>query len=242
MDAISFKHLARDVFGFLVSMRRNRNIGAPADNRSSSAKLGELMIRRGITEIGLLLMLGSGASVPSARADDFAAPWTYIQTSPLKKACFVMVPPTNDAQGRRATHGSGVAYLIGQKGNFEKKWETTGWFSESVLISEDAACLICVNQDHVGEIPRSADVALVFYKKGKKLSQFAVTDLMKSPERVHKTVTRYRWLALGIENLSLLGSELRLITADGWHYTFDTTRGELTGRREVELPSSAQRP
>lgn len=108
----------------------------------------------------------------------------------------------------------------------------SGWFSESVFITDDAEYLVRMTTSFVGDKPSKSDVALAFYKQGSLIADFKTADLVKDTSKIQLSLTRYFWLSSSSHvtepgSVKLSGTEFSLVTADGIVYFFDVTTGKL---------------
>ena len=174
-----------------------------------------------------LLTLGPGP----APLDSEAAPRPYVVTSWSGSFFFKMTPDPSAPANREK--GLGFAYKVTPGQTDELLWQTNGWYSFSVWLSDDGVYLVRVGNWPRGDKPTDSDLAVAFYKSGELLKKYSTADLIKDPSRIAPSVSHYDFLAAPFPDFAEQPTvprdklTFRLRTVDAIEYLFDARTGEL---------------
>jgi hypothetical protein len=184
-----------------------------------------------------LLALAFGFIVTlSCLADSVESPYRKATTSESGLAIFVMMPVYQDDAVKRGD-GRGIMYALKSDGSFEKKWETSGWYSHGVIPSDDAEFLVRIGDWPEGDGPKKEDLAVAFYRRGKVVRSYSTADLVIDTKKVRRTVSHYYWLAEGKRSY-IHDTTFVLTTVDDRCIVFDLTSGMIARVYEPKSVSS----
>ncbi|OGW83391.1 MAG: hypothetical protein A3C47_03410 [Omnitrophica bacterium RIFCSPHIGHO2_02_FULL_51_18] len=161
-------------------------------------------------------------------ADSEAPLFPYVTTAEYGHFYFKMVPdPSYDTN-----KGSGTCFEVTEGEADKILWQTTGWYSYQVYLSQDAEYLVRMGNWPRGHEVSAGHLAVAFYKKGNLLKSYSTKDLIKNPFAIKPTVSHYFWSS---EAPVFKSSENQLIivTEDKIEYTFDITSGEILTQKKL---------
>jgi hypothetical protein len=190
----------------------------------------------------LILLLLVIALANGLKADMPMGEFPYVATSPSGMCYFEMIPPRVSNGVRK--EASGVAYRLSRDGSSKELWQTDGWYSLKVFLSEDGSYLVRMGPWNLGQEPSKNDLAVAFYKDGNLLKQYSTTDLVKDKTKVVRSASHYAWLASDIQREKqifsgkkihdeesepslFLDNTLHLKTCDDIVYIFDVKTGDI---------------
>lgn len=176
-----------------------------------------------------------------------------VRASPNGRFCFRLEPPGSDKQedGTETRFpATGIAYSVGEKGEWKELWRMRDWYSSNLLLANDGEHLVMFdsnefeNADLADKTPESperrdesTDPCLFFFEKGTLIRQYSATELIDYSSLFY---TGGDWIRLwngAAPELTWNGYGLRITTADGVKHSFAMTSGE---RLEVEPPVKDQ--
>jgi hypothetical protein len=183
-------------------------------------------------------------TAPFAVADQPAPEFRHVTTSQGADCFFKMIPEKWRYENNRPVKEKdawGVAYELGEDGEFVELWRAEGWYASEVFLSDDGRYLV-----RLGVWPETneefTDVAVAFYDRGKLLKSYDVRDLIKRPHLIEHSVSHYRWrpekqtVPNGITrdptewyfgNDYRQGEYFHLVMIDKTAYRFDLTTGNI---------------
>jgi hypothetical protein len=170
------------------------------------------------------------------RADLFQTPYPYVVASSDGKYYFKMLP-TRKERFALDTNGKGILYEVAEGKKDKELWRVSGWYSFSTYIYHDGKHLVRMGNGNGGE-PSNNHLAIAFYENGKLLKSYSTLDILKTPSKVPKGISYYRYLKdtpgfyKGTEMFSIL-------TVEDIEYTFDVTTGEILFEKPVSAKSSS---
>jgi hypothetical protein len=130
----------------------------------------------------------------SLRADSPGLIEPFVKTSE-GGSCFVSVIPSGESEESDET-ATYTIYRLQENGSFDKLFSLTrnyAWPGE-LFLSNDGLTIIFVNTLPWGEKPERDHWAVEFYREGKKIKSYSVTDLVKNANSVTRTASHYFWL------------------------------------------------
>lgn len=158
-------------------------------------------------------------------ADSEARPYPYITASEFGTCYFKMLPEQTDQFPDREK-GHGFCYKAGFGRQDLVLWETDGWYSFEVYLSDDCKYLARMGDWARGSIPSNKHLAVAFYKEGILLQSYSTKDLIRNPLAVQKSVSHYQWEAEPAK-FDHWQNRLEIVTIEGKKYVFDITTGNV---------------
>lgn len=158
-------------------------------------------------------------------------PAPYALTSPGGKFVFTMTPK---AKSLTAFGGVGVCHKVAEDGALKEVWRTSGWYSEDLILASDGVTLIRIgswfsyDQDN-GPIEDS--LALAFYREGKLLVAYTISDLVKDLKLLVPTTAGTLW-ASGQGGIVPGTEYFRITTVDEITYTFSIATGKMAAENK----------
>lgn len=163
------------------------------------------------------------------------SPFTLAE-QPLVLKPRVSVSQYGDIYFTMLPSGIGTAYRLEEDGSVIELWNTDGWYSPSVFISNDGRYLVRVEGLVGGRRPSARDLAVAFYDNGTELRRYSTIDLIKNTSSVRRTTGSYYWLwytglGFGMEQSEFprldYNNQFYLKTIEGKVLVFDISTGEL---------------
>jgi len=109
---------------------------------------------------------------------------------------------------------------------------TVDWYAYRVYISLDGSHLVRMGGPPIlqnYDKPDLKQLAIAFYLNGELTKEYLISDLIKYPERLHKSIFHFEW-RLNVLFDDKLG-QLTIDTYDGQQYVFDVKSGEVITKR-----------
>ncbi len=168
-----------------------------------------------------------------ANADQARAPYDYIKEVEGGKYVFVMLaqrdfvlldPDAADDVGVvvrnkeiRATYSESGLYPAGRK---TPLW-TLSWYAFTAYPSSNGEHLV-----RVGPWASSTNqLALAFYSRGKMVKKYLISDLVKDPSQLRRTVSHFFWMAG--HHYDDKAQRFHLKTVEGTEFQFSMATGEI---------------
>lgn len=174
-------------------------------------------------------------------ADKPAPEFDYVQEVAGGKFVFVMLSidedPTAYGQGG-AVQNEEIRRQYPQSGLYKNDDSTTpvwtvDWYAFETAISLDGRYLV-----RWGPWPFHGnydELAVAFYKNGRKIRQYAVRDLVADPESLPTSISHYMWAKE--RSFEATTNLLHLETYNGEQYDFDVTTGKKLTEADFPLSS-----
>lgn len=161
-------------------------------------------------------------------------PYPRAITSPGGHYVFTMIPGPKGAERKEAF---GICYAIEKDGSFKEQWRTSGWFSQDILLHYDGEILVRTGSWRSGDQDAGDPVdslAVAFYKKGKLLKHYKISELVMDKTKLQYTEAGLWWLKHELYKSPDFrpGEPLfQLKTLDGILYTFAIDTGEISSSK-----------
>ncbi len=174
----------------------------------------------------LLVILSMGIAAPVA-ADSEMPPTDYTKETENGTYIFVMLAPDGPYRSsKKPDIRKGYKYsgLYNNDGSREPLWKVY-WYSFTVYPNSDGRHVV-----RMGPWAQStSDLAIAFYEDGKELKQYAISDLVKDPNKLKHTVSHFFWRT----DLTYNEKEATVFlkTVDGISYTFSIKTGEIIEKK-----------
>lgn len=170
----------------------------------------------------LVLSLVIFSSNESAWADSPAPNTEYVALSPNGQ--FLIQMMSDDGWGGYG-NGAGVAYKLLGQDQREEIWRVD-FFSSQVALTSDGRHLIAFGP----WATQPTDLAIAFYRDGKLLKSYTVSDLIPDESKLEKTISHFFWhvpLESVAEGLSPDEKTYSLTLIDGSVRVFDVLTGSV---------------
>lgn len=157
----------------------------------------------------------------TAMSIDIRVARPLIFVSPSKQFFFKLVPNSGSPRD------GGVGYLFEVLGREDRLlYETNGWYSFEVFVSNDGRHLARVGiQSTMGD-PISSTVGLAFYVNGDLQKEYTIADMVTKSNCLPSGIGGYRWLrSIEWAGEEAKGDLLAVTTFDGHILTFDIVTG-----------------
>lgn len=167
-----------------------------------------------------------------ARADTPAPPYQYVAVSQhIGWVYFLMVPRQLSGQSPRDRFlnpdGFGVAYQLLPDGTSKELWRTDGWYSYEVFLSINGEDLVAMGPWNELPGPKSDDVALSFFHRGKLVRKYNVLELVRDKSKIIESVSHYSWRDRKGGASFDTSDTFSVKTCDGLTYDFDSKSGSI---------------
>ncbi len=129
-------------------------------------------------------------------------------------------------EGFRTEQAKGSVYKV-SKGNDELQYEFSGWYSFSILLSPGGEYIARLGPWPRIEIPPEKMLAIAFYKKGKLMRQYMVSDLVKDPRSLPRSVSHYEWGGKLEWTGNWWENTVQVVTKENRVIKFDITNGQM---------------
>lgn len=199
-------------------------------------------IRR--SSCALLIVLGwCVIASTSVRADSVAADRAWVAASHGGGHLFKMVPGVYKWVEDVRTEVKppfGVAYEIGNAGEFKEIWRAKGWYSREGYLSDDGRYFVRLGGWPV-DFEGLTDLAVAFYDQGRLVKQYQIKDLIKNRDALVQTASHYNWRpeVQGRPD-GFVEDAFELVLGDKTRYVFDFTSGAIR-RAEVDAAAKTMR-
>ena len=158
-----------------------------------------------------------------------------VTSSTNGKALFKLIPDKieiKDGKPQVTKKAFGIAYKLNDNGELVEQWQTKGWYTFEVYISDDAKYLVRIGPHSHLQEPSKETLALIFYKKGKLLKKYSTADL--ADKKINDTfIPNYRfWFYDKV--LSNDKTTFELVTIDNIKFIFDLETGEILKQEKAK--------
>jgi hypothetical protein len=178
----------------------------------------------------MLLALLCTALVVPVHADRPARPVRYVTVAPDGQSLFIMVPETQREGSVVPAHGT--ASRLSESGGLETLWQVEGWYARTYLASGGE---FLVREGPWASEPPDQALALAFYEHGREIRRYVISELLRDPQSVLRSVSHYQWQGrqTGYPRLTN-GGRFLVETVEGDLLTFDVRTGEIIDRRPMD--------
>ena len=172
--------------------------------------------------IRLILFVAVVATAAVALADSERMPEPLVFSSPSGSYYFRMEPSPDFDR----TKSRGHLYRV-SRGTDELVYESNGWYSFTVLVSEDGQYLARTGPWPRFNSPPQETPAVVFYKQGAPVKTYYVADLVDDLSNLHRSISHYSWGGNLKWGQNSWGGEIQVKTVEDRIIKFDIRTAEI---------------
>lgn len=174
-----------------------------------------------------------------AFADKPRMPYSYQNVVGNVQYVFVMLAEYSEPLISSAGKQYSSSGLYKNDGSNIPIW-TVDWYAFTVYVSSDGEHLVRMGpwpslKD--GRRPDIQELAVAFYKNGKLLKRYPISDLINNPSNLPQSVSHFQWEKEVSFDDTL--NELTIITTEDNKYVFDVKFGEIITEVVSPITSSA---
>ena len=168
----------------------------------------------------LILFVVLGGEV---RSDMPPMPHAKAFTSSNGQFIFMVVPGEGTTGGSGDGVGRGTMYAVTSEGGIRELWKTDGWFSPRIAVSWNGQYIVRIEDEYIGNAPRSDSPALSFYRGNSLLKSYYIGDLVHNFSKIKNKLGRYAW----VTHIDIRDVTMEVVTCDDKIYNFDFRTGDL---------------
>jgi len=175
-------------------------------------------------------VLGLAFAITTSHAGMRFAPASHAVTSADGEFVFTMNP---GPKGKEHHKGFGICYKMKADGGFEELWRSAGWYSRDIQLHTNGKSLVRIGSWASGDQDTEngeESLAVAFYREGKELRRYKISDLIKDKEKLVYSEGGLQWISYeNSYNPGFVSGEeiFTLQTLDGVQHRFDIKSGKI---------------